>query len=347
MTIKKWFPLLAIVLGLSVFAAGCSSKDLVSLAKLDKGELEVGDRYGNRVRIENAEEFLKEFKSAKSIKDAEDVRSEIEAEYIFYSNENKVYYDALGKYLIYIEKGKKHVYSADISGLLDELVQLPPFVVLGSHDEEISEWLHKFSRIERPVSLLFERDDQIVLVVMAGKRDKTGYTMTLENVSFLSSSGEMAVDIRLIEPKVGDNVTSYPYEEFTLSKKVDVNVRMIESKAEGDDVVHVPVSVVEKGQNVILFRPERGSILTERVKMTGFARLRETNFVVEVEDGHNVLGAKQVTVSKRAPEWDFFEFWMDLEPATSPYGTIIFVTYSVKDGSRTEELKVPVGFGGK
>ncbi len=38
---------------------------------------------------------------------------------------------------------------------------------------------------------------------------------------------------------------------------------------------------------------------------------------------------------------------MDLEPATSPFGTIIGVTYSAKDGSRIEEVKVPIGFGGK
>ena len=112
-------------------------------------------------------------------------------------------------------------------------------------------------------------------------------------------------------------------------------------------MIQVPVAVVEEGQNIILLRPERGSILTERVKMTGFARVWEASFIVEVEDGHNVLGIKQVTASEGAPGWGKFEFWMDLEPATSPYGTIIFVTYSAKDGSRIEELKVPVGFGGK
>lgn len=342
---KRWPLLLIAVLALCVFATGCGAKDIVSLAGLDKADLYVGDRYGNKVKVENPEEFLKEFKSAKFVKDPKDVRSEIEAEYVFYSGDSKVYYDARGKYLMFIEKGKKNVYSADIDALLGKVSGLPPAVTPGFQDDEISEWLSGMSHVGQPAALLFDRGDQAILAVMAGQRPREGYQMILENVSY--SSGEVTVDIRLVPPEAGADVDSFPFAGFSLSRKADVNVRLIEPGTSGDDLVHVPVSVVEEGQNMILLRPERGSILTERVKMVGFARVFEANFIVEVEDGHNVLGIKQVTASEGAPGWGHFEFWMDLEPATSPYGTIIFVTYSAKDGSRIEELKIPVGFGGK
>jgi hypothetical protein len=342
---NKWPLLLIALLLLSIFATGCGAKDLVSLAGLDKADLYVGDRYGNRVKVDNSQEFLAAFKSAKLVKDPKDARSEVEAEYVFYSGESKVYYDAQGKYLIFIDKGNKNVYSADIDALLAQVSGLPPVVTAGFQDDEISEWLETMSQVDRPVALLFKRGDQAILAVMAGQRPREGYKMNLENVS--CSAGELTVDIRLVPPEAGAEVVSYPVATFTLSKFADVNVRLIEPGTGGDDLIPAPVSVVEEDQNIVLLWPERGSILTERVRMTGFASIFEANFIVEVEDGHNVLGIKQVTASEGAPGWGRFDFWIDLEPATSPYGTIIFVTYSAKDGSRVEELMVPVGFGGK
>lgn len=339
-------PLLLIaLLALSIFATGCGAKDLVSLAGLDKADLYVGDRYGNRVKVENPDEFLEAFKSARFVKDPKDARSEIEAEYVFYSGESKVYYDAKGKYLMFVDKGKRSVYAANIDALLAQVSGLPPAITPGFDDEEIAEWLETLSQVDQPAALVFRRGGGAVLAVMAGQRSQDGYKMNLENVSY--SMGELTVDLRLVPPEGGAQTASYPVATFTLSEYADLNVRLVQSGTGGDDLIQVPVAVVEEGQNIILLRPERGSILTERVKMTGFARVWEASFIVEVEDGHNVLGIKQVTASEGAPGWGKFEFWMDLEPATSPYGTIIFVTYSAKDGSRIEELKVPVGFGGK
>lgn len=342
---NKWPLLLIGLLVLSIFATGCGGKDLVSLAGMDKHDLYVGDRYGNRVKIEDPQDFLAAFKAAKAVKDPKDVRSEVEAEYVFYSGDSKIYYDAQGKYLMFIEKGKKSVYSANIDTLLAQVSGLPPVITPGFQDEEIAGWLKTLAQVEQPVALLFERGDQAILAVLAGQRPQGEYNMNLENVSY--SNGELTVDVRLVPTEGSGETVAYPVGSFTLSKHADVNVRLIETGASGDDLTRVPVSVVEEGQNIILLRPERGSILTERVRMTGFARVFEASFIVEVEDGHNVLGIKQVMASEGAPGWGRFDFWMDLESATSPYGTIIFVTYSAKDGSRIEELKVPVGFGGK
>lgn len=56
-TRRPW-PLLVIsVLAMSLLVTGCGAKDLVSVAGLDKADLYVGDRFGNKVKIETPEEF--------------------------------------------------------------------------------------------------------------------------------------------------------------------------------------------------------------------------------------------------------------------------------------------------
>lgn len=112
-------------------------QNLVSLAGMDKHDLYVGDRYGNRVKIEDPQDFLAAFKAAKAVKDPKDVRSEVEAEYVFYSGDSKIYYDAQGKYLILVDKGKKTVYSANMDALLAKVSGLPPGLTPGIEDEEI------------------------------------------------------------------------------------------------------------------------------------------------------------------------------------------------------------------
>jgi len=337
----------ALIWVVAVSLIGCGAKDLVSLADIGKGDLFVGDRFGNKVKIEDPADFIKAFKEAKLVKDAKDAKSETEADYVFYSGDKKVYYEAKGMYLIYVDKGgKKHVYSADLAQLLSEVEGLPPVLTQGFQDQEIGSWLDELAKITEPSAILFDTGDEPILVVMAGEKPTAGYELNLEDVTI--SNGVLTVHVRLVPPsETAAQVLSYPYAGFTLSKKADVEVRMIYTGKDGDEVIHVPVAQVEKGQNIILLKPERGSILTERVKMVGFARVHEGTFSVEVEDGHNVLGIKSVTASKSAPEWGYFEFWMDLEQPTSPYGMIIFVTQSAQDGSRVEELMVPIGFGGK
>jgi len=342
---RFFLPALAFILAVGLL--GCGAKDLASLAGVAKNDFYVGDRFGNKVKIENPEDFITALKSAKAVKDPKDVKSETEAEYVLYSEDQRIYYDAQGKYLIYLDKGgKKHVYSADLAALLGQINELPPVVSSGFKNDEVSAWLSSFSKVKEPAAILFDLGNQVILAVFGGEKPNAGYSLKLENVSL--PNGVLTLDIRLTPPKQGAaQVISYPYAAFTLSKKAEVDVRLVSAGQGGDQVVHVPVAQVASGQNVILLHPERGAILTERVKMSGFARVPEGAFTVEVEDGHNVLGKKAVTAAKGAPEWGYFEFWIDLEQATSPYGTIIFVTKSPKDGSRVEELKVPVSFGGK
>ena len=90
------------------------------------------------------------------------------------------------------------------------------------------------SQVEQPVALLFERGDQAILAVLAGQRPQGEYNMNLENVSY--SNGELTVDVRLVPTEGSGETVAYPVGSFTLSKHADVNVRLIETGASGDDL---------------------------------------------------------------------------------------------------------------
>ncbi len=333
---------------LVAFLSGCSPKDLVALAGIDKSDIWVADRFGNKVKVEDSASLVEAIKNAKSVKDPASARKETEAEYVITSKDAKVYYDSRGKYLIYVDKNqKKSVYSADLSALLAGIKGLAPDIHWG-HDlsSEVSPWFEELSVVERPAAILVKSGESSVIMVAAGQKRTGGYSMILEQAK-VTGTGRLALTVRVKSPGgPADSALTYPYLEIEIPGEIEADISLVTSTDEGDKIEHVGLATVEKGQNIILVWPERGSLLTERVTMYGFARPPLTGFTVEVEDGHNILGKIVAAVREGAVNWGYFEFEMDLKPATSPHGMIICVTVA-DDGSRLEEVMVPVAFGGK
>lgn len=339
---------LVILALLVAFLSGCSPKDLVSLAGIDKSDIWVADRFGNKVKVGDPSLLVEAIKNAKSVKDPESARKETEAEYVITSKDSKIYYDSRGKYLIYVDKNqKKSVYSADLSVLLAGIEGLAPEIHWG-HDlsSEVSPWFEELAVVERPAAILFESGKNSVIMVAAGQKRTGGYTMTLEQAR-VTGTGTLALTVRVTAPGgPATQALTYPYLEIEIPGELEADISLVTSTDEGDKIEHVGLATVEKEQNIIVVWPERGSLLTERVTMYGFARTPLTDFTVEVEDGHNILGKTVAAVREGAVDWGYFEFEMDLKPATSPHGMIICVTVA-EDGSRLEEVMVPVAFGGK
>ena len=228
---------------LSLVLTGCGTKDLVSLAGLDQADLYVGDRYGNKIKIDDPQEFLKAFKAAKFVKDPKNVKSETEADYVFYSGDKKIYYDAQGKYLIFIDSDGKHVYSADMDILLAEIEYLPPAVSVGFENEELDRWMEDLCKVQEPAALLFEGEQDCVLVVVAGEKPTNGYSMSLEHVT-VEESG-IVVSVRLVPPQGQQSqVVTYPYVGFTISKKADLSVELIVPGKTGDQIFKLPVCLL-------------------------------------------------------------------------------------------------------
>ncbi len=109
-----------------------------------------------------------------------------------------------------------------------------------------------------------------MLVVVAGEKPTNGYSMSLEHVT-VEESG-IVVSVRLVPPQGQQSqVVTYPYVGFTISKKADLSVELIVPGKTGDQIFKLPVAHVSPDQRVILLKPAQGSILTESVKMAGFA----------------------------------------------------------------------------
>jgi hypothetical protein len=353
-SIKSWASRAVLLLSVIVLAAAvsaCGGKNLVSLAKLDKGDLYVGDKYGNAVMVGNPTEFLNALKEAKKVGDKDVVGSAdpAEASHTLWSGQEKVYYDWDNKQAILVDsKGNKTVFSVDLHSLLLGIPGLPPRIAEGpSGDPAISESVGEISKVDTPSAAVFQSGDKSLIMIAAGKRPTGGYTMTLEDAK-VGPGGVIQLTVRLTAPSgPADTAISYPYLELSLAKKVDVEVTLI-STVNGRDVIEpVNLAVVEPGQQIIVFKPDRGSLLTERVRMYGFAKWDLGSFTVTVEDGHNVLGSINIKVTHSLPagapkpSWTAFDFAMDLDRATSPSGTVEF-------SKGTETLaRVPVSFGGK
>ena len=116
--------------------------------------------------------------------------------------------------------------------------------------------------------------------------------------------------------------------------------------SEGEEADEPTPQPVAQSDNFRLFTPAPDTTVTVGQPLTirGQARVFEATFSIELEDGHNLLAEEVVTADEGAPGWGDFEVQLDFDPPTSPHGTLLFVTYSAQDGSRQEELVVPVKF---
>ena len=344
LNIKKCLIMIAVVC-LVASLSGCKAKDIVSLSGIGKNDFYVGDRFGNKVKVDNGEEYLDILRQAGAAKDLSD-KEPGEAEYFVESGGVRIYYDSQAKTAIYIDKNqKRHVYAADLDSLISKVTGLPPSIVMGTTDSQINAWMKDLSKVIEPTAMVFEKGEEIIVAVMAGEKSTSGNQLLLDKVSM--TSGVLKLDIRLQVPQTPSSLEpEHPYIVMTVAKDVETDIRLVHRGATGDQLVHVPVTRASQSQKVILARPEKGALLTERVRLSGFAADTIGSLTVEVEDGHDILGKMEVILTQGTAGWNSFDFYIDLQPATNSFGTIIFVTTGT-GGSQTEELLVPVSFGGK
>jgi hypothetical protein len=97
-------------------------------------------------------------------------------------------------------------------------------------------------------------------------------------------------------------------------------------------------------QNVAfrIYEPAPDTEVKDRIVVRGLARVYEATILYEFEDGHYILDEGFTTASEGAPEWGEFEIIIELDDATDYSGRVILFEESAKDGSRINELKIPV-----
>ncbi|HHY44796.1 MAG TPA: protease complex subunit PrcB family protein [Firmicutes bacterium] len=343
--------LLVALIFLAAAMTACKAKDIVSLAKLDKGDLYVADKYGNSVMVGNPRDIIDVLKKAQKVKggSAGDSFDPSKASHTLWSGQEKVYYDWDSKQAVVVDsKGNKTVFSVDLNNLLLAIPGLPPMITEGpGGDPAITSGFAEISKVDAPSAAVFRTGDKAIVMVAAGKRPTGGYTMSLEDVS-VGIGGVVELTVRLNPPSgPADDAITYPYLELSMAKYVDLEITLISTVDGRERPERVNLAVVEPEQEIVVFKPDRGALLTERVQMYGFAKWDVGSFTVTVHDGHSVLGSKTVKVTHslragaQAPTWGAFNFIMDLQPAKSPSGMVEFAK-----GSEVL-VRVPVSFGGK
>lgn len=198
-----------------------------------------------------------------------------------------------------------------------------------------------------------DEGDRTYVLVAWGEKSTGGYVVRIDEVA--RGRGGDVVVVRLAAPGPDQVVTealTYPSDLVVTRERLR---RPVLFSYSGDLTLsspmpgaRPPVSTAEDkpaiGGNFVAAAPLRGSVIESPVRIAGLARVFEATFNVEIEDGHNVLARRTVTASQGGPEWGTFDLSLPFDRPTSPSGAVIFVTYSAKDGSRREELIVPVRF---
>ncbi|NLZ93910.1 MAG: hypothetical protein GX922_07855 [Firmicutes bacterium] len=97
-------------------------------------------------------------------------------------------------------------------------------------------------------------------------------------------------------------------------------------------------------QNVAfrIYEPAPGAEVKDKIVISGLARVFEASFSYEFKDGDVVFDKGFTTATEGAPGWGKFEIVIDIDNITSSTGTVFIYETSAKDGSRVNELRIPV-----
>jgi len=97
-------------------------------------------------------------------------------------------------------------------------------------------------------------------------------------------------------------------------------------------------------QNVAfrIYEPTPNTEVKDRIVVRGLARVFEGTIMYEFEDGHYILDEGFTTATEGAPGWGEFEITIELDEVANNTGTVILFEESAEDGSRINELKIPV-----
>lgn len=199
--------------------------------------------------------------------------------------------------------------------------------------------------------------DKTYLLVSWGEKPTGGYGVKIEEVAG-TRTGSL-VGVRLSAPKPGELVTqalTYPHAvavaqrlnrpvKFAFLGGLNLQDQPAAAKpGPREQNGHEQEEPVASSENFRVTSPRPGSTIGSPLRVTGRARVFEGSFILELEDGHNVLAREIVQATEGAPGWGAFDVTLTFPPATNPAGALLFVTEDPRDGRRREELIIPVRF---
>lgn len=138
----------------------------------------------------------------------------------------------------------------------------------------------------------------------------------------------------LVEGRVGETLLGHLYTGEPIIANDPESYLWVEEKDSREIVL----------QNVAfrIFEPYPNSEVKDQIVVRGLARVYEGTILYEFEDGHFILDEGFTTATEGAPGWGEFEIIIELDEFANYSGRVILFEESAKDGSRINELKIPV-----
>lgn len=115
-----------------------------------------------------------------------------------------------------------------------------------------------------------------------------------------------------------------------------------EETTDNEDGAESEPQVVLENEAFRIFEPAENTVVGNEFTVRGEARVFEAHVMYEFEDGHNILDEGFVMASQGAPDWGEFEFTISFDEVFFETGTVIIYEESAKDGSRINQLYIPV-----
>ncbi len=138
----------------------------------------------------------------------------------------------------------------------------------------------------------------------------------------------------LVKGRVGEALLGHLYTGDPIVAKDPESYKWVHEKASREFVL----------QNTAfrIYEPTPNTEVKDRIVIRGLARVYEGTILYEFEDGHYMLDEGFTTATAGAPEWGEFEIIIKLDKVANNSGRVILFEESAKDGSRINELQIPV-----
>jgi hypothetical protein len=138
----------------------------------------------------------------------------------------------------------------------------------------------------------------------------------------------------LVEGRIGETLLGHLYTGEPIVANDPESYQWVDEKDSREIVL----------QNVAfrIYEPTPGTEVKDRVVVRGLARVYEGTILYEFEDGHFILDEGFTTATEGAPGWGEFEIIIEFDDVANYSGRVILFEESAKDGSRINELQIPI-----
>jgi len=162
----------------------------------------------------------------------------------------------------------------------------------------------------------------------------SGELMFAEQIAMIMQQFGFEQTQILVEGRVEETILGHLYTGEPIAAKEPEDYLWIDEKKSPE--------VVLQNAAFRIYEPAPNSDVKDRIVVRGLARVWEGTILYEFEDGHYILDEGFTTATEGAPGWGEFEITIELDDAANYSGRVILYEESAKDGSRINELKIPV-----